>query len=79
MNWKDYIVAEPEVLIGKPVPKRKRLAVERILDRLPVGWRRELGHLLLRLRPFAESWALERQLFVAGFDGFRKRVPLTVA
>jgi hypothetical protein len=79
MNWRYYIVAEPEVRIGKPVPKGKRMAIERILDRLRVGWRRELGQLLLCLRPFAESWALERQLLVVGFDGFRKRAPLTVA
>ncbi|MEW6220380.1 MAG: DUF433 domain-containing protein [Thermodesulfobacteriota bacterium] len=38
MNWKDYIVADPEVLAGKPVIKGTRLSVELILDRLADGW-----------------------------------------
>ena len=38
MNWKDYIVADPEVLLGKPVIKGTRLSVELILDRLADGW-----------------------------------------
>jgi len=38
MNWKNYIVADPEILVGKPVIKGTRLSVELILDRLADGW-----------------------------------------
>ena len=41
MNWKDYIVVDPEVLAGKPVVKGTRLSVELILDRLADGWSEE--------------------------------------
>jgi len=38
MNWKDIIVADPNVLVGKPVLKGTRLPVELILNRLADGW-----------------------------------------
>lgn len=38
MNWKNYIVADPEVLAGKPIVKGTRLSVYLILDRLADGW-----------------------------------------
>ena len=38
MNWKDYIVTDPEVLAGKPIVKGSRISVELILDRLADGW-----------------------------------------
>ena len=38
MNWQDYITADPKVLIGKPVIKGTRLAVEFILDLMAQGW-----------------------------------------
>lgn len=38
MAWQDRIVANPEVLVGKPVVKGTRLAVEFILDLLAQGW-----------------------------------------
>jgi uncharacterized protein (DUF433 family) len=38
VNWKDYIVADPDVLVGKPAIKGTRLSVELILDRLADGW-----------------------------------------
>lgn len=38
MNWRDYIVTDPEVLAGKPALKGTRLSVELILDRLADGW-----------------------------------------
>jgi uncharacterized protein (DUF433 family) len=41
MNWKDYVVVDPEVLVGKPVIKGTRLSVELILDRLGDGWSEE--------------------------------------
>lgn len=38
MNWKDRIAANPKVLVGKPVIKGTRLAVEFIIDLLAGGW-----------------------------------------
>ena len=36
--WEDRISADPAVLVGKPVIKGTRLAVEFILDLLAQGW-----------------------------------------
>jgi uncharacterized protein (DUF433 family) len=41
MNWRDYIVSDPEILVGKPAVKGTRLSVEMILDRLADGWSAE--------------------------------------
>ena len=38
MNWQDHITADPTVLVGKPVIKGSRLAVEFILELLSEGW-----------------------------------------
>ena len=38
MNWKEHIVSDKAVLLGKPVIKGTRLSVEFILDRLANGW-----------------------------------------
>ncbi len=38
MNWQDYIAVDPEVLVGKPVVRGTRLAVEFILDLMAQGW-----------------------------------------
>ena len=38
MNWQDYIVADPAVLVGKPVIKGTRLSVELILNLISQGW-----------------------------------------
>ncbi len=38
MNWRDHIVSDPEILVGKPVVKGTRLSVELVLDRLADGW-----------------------------------------
>ena len=52
MNWRDYIVSDPEILIGKPVVKGTRLSVDLILDRLADGWTAEdLFHSYPRLTP----------------------------
>jgi uncharacterized protein (DUF433 family) len=32
MNWREHIVVDPKVLVGKPIIKGTRLAVEFILD-----------------------------------------------
>jgi uncharacterized protein (DUF433 family) len=41
MNWREYIVSDPEVLVGKPSVKGTRLSVELVLERLADGWTAE--------------------------------------
>ncbi|MCS7040825.1 MAG: DUF433 domain-containing protein [Verrucomicrobiae bacterium] len=41
MNWHDYITADPAVLVGKPVIRGTRLAVEFVLGLLAQGWKEE--------------------------------------
>jgi uncharacterized protein (DUF433 family) len=38
MEWQNRIVVDPNVLVGKPVIKGTRLAVEFIIDLLAQGW-----------------------------------------
>jgi uncharacterized protein (DUF433 family) len=38
MNWKDRIVVDPEILVGKPIIKGTRISVELLLDRVADGW-----------------------------------------
>lgn len=38
MDWRNRIVVNPDVLVGKPVIKGTRLAVEFIIDLLAQGW-----------------------------------------
>ena len=37
-DWKDHIVVDPEILVGKPIIKGTRISVELIMDRLADGW-----------------------------------------
>ncbi len=41
MRWQDRIVIDPNVLVGKPVIKGTRIAVELVLDALGRGWSSE--------------------------------------
>lgn len=38
MNWQERIIIDPEILVGKPVVKGTRLAVEFIIDLLANEW-----------------------------------------
>jgi len=38
MKWQDRITIDPQVLVGKPVVKGTRIAVEFIVDLLGRGW-----------------------------------------
>ncbi|MDP1698241.1 MAG: DUF433 domain-containing protein [Xanthomonadaceae bacterium] len=38
MNWRDHIVSDPAILVGKPTIKGTRISVELLLDRLADGW-----------------------------------------
>lgn len=40
-DWKDRIVVDPDILVGKPVIKGTRISVDLILDRLADGWTME--------------------------------------
>ena len=40
-NWKDFIVSDPQILIGKPIIKGTRLSVDFILELLSQGWTEE--------------------------------------
>jgi uncharacterized protein (DUF433 family) len=41
MDWYDRIVVDPKILVGKPVIKGTRIAVEFIVDLLANGWTHE--------------------------------------
>ena len=41
MAWKDRVTVDPKVLLGKPVIKGTRLAVEFIVGLLADGWTNE--------------------------------------
>ena len=41
MKWEDRIVIDPGILVGKPVVKGTRLAVEFIVDLMAQGWSEE--------------------------------------
>jgi uncharacterized protein (DUF433 family) len=38
MNWEERITVDPKVLVGKPVVRGTRWAVEFIIDLLAQGW-----------------------------------------
>ena len=38
MNWKDHVVVDPKVLVGKPIIRGTRISVELLMDRLADGW-----------------------------------------
>ena len=38
MNWRDRIIVDPNVLVGKPVIKGTRIAVELVVSHMAQGW-----------------------------------------
>ncbi len=38
MNWRDYIISDNNILLGKPIIKGTRISVEIILELLESGW-----------------------------------------
>ena len=38
MTWQDHIVIDPKILVGKPVIRGTRIAVEFVIDLLGRGW-----------------------------------------
>lgn len=41
MDWRQCIHSDPDILLGKPVVKGTRLAVDFLLDLFAAGWTRE--------------------------------------
>ncbi|MBI3695419.1 MAG: DUF433 domain-containing protein [Acidobacteria bacterium] len=41
MNWQDRISVDPKILVGKPVVKGTRIAVELVVDLMAQGWTQE--------------------------------------
>ena len=41
MNWRDRIVVDPQILVGKPTVRGTRIAVELVADLLAQGWTHE--------------------------------------
>jgi uncharacterized protein (DUF433 family) len=42
MDWKKYIHSDPEILMGKPVVKGTRLAVDFLMGLFAAGWTEQL-------------------------------------
>jgi uncharacterized protein (DUF433 family) len=42
MEWKEYIVSDRNILLGKPVIKGTRISIELILELLSSGWTEEM-------------------------------------
>ena len=38
MNWKDHIISDKQILLGKPTIKGTRISVEHIVGLLAQGW-----------------------------------------
>ena len=38
MDWKDYIISDKKVLLGKPIIKGTRISVEHVVGLLAQGW-----------------------------------------
>jgi uncharacterized protein (DUF433 family) len=38
MNWREYIISDEQILLGKPTIKGTRISVELLLELLAAGW-----------------------------------------
>lgn len=63
MRWQEHIVVDPEILVGKPVVRGTRLAVEFIIDLMGRGWTEEQ---LLQNYPGLSPEAIRACLLYAG-------------
>jgi uncharacterized protein (DUF433 family) len=41
MNWRERIVLDPKILVGKPIIQGTRISVEFVIDLLGRGWTTE--------------------------------------
>jgi len=67
MDWKKYIHSDPEILMGKPVVKGTRLAVDFLMGLFAAGWTEQL---ILENYPTLNSEAL-RAVFAYAADCLR--------
>jgi uncharacterized protein (DUF433 family) len=42
MDWREHIVSDKEVLLGKPTIKGTRISIELILELLSTGWTEDM-------------------------------------
>lgn len=63
VNWRERIIVDPNVLVGKPVIKGTRISVELILDRLSDGW--SLDDILVSYPHISRDDVLAALAFVA--------------
>ncbi len=76
MNWKDRIVIDPNVLVGKPVIKGTLIAVAFIVELLAEGWTHE--H-ILKNYPHLTTEDIQAALhYASDMMKQEKRYPLTV-
>jgi uncharacterized protein (DUF433 family) len=52
MDWRERIIVDPNILVGKPIIKGTRISVEFVIDHLARGWTveqilKEYDHLTL--------------------------------
>lgn len=53
MNWQEYIISDPKILIGKPIIKGTRISVELILELFSLGFGKI--YLTINSQPFPFS------------------------
>jgi uncharacterized protein (DUF433 family) len=70
MDWHDYIRSDPRILVGKPVVKGTRLAVEFILGLFAAGWSEDE---VLENYPSLTAEGL-RAVFAYAAEGLGRRV-----
>lgn len=76
MSWQDRIDVDPAILVGKPIIKGTRIAVEFLLELLAEGWSREE---IERNYPFLTADDIQAALHYAAEALKRERVfPLAV-
>lgn len=64
MDWEDRISVDPKVLVGKPVIKGTRIAVEFLMELLAEGWSHEQI-----LKSYPHLTADDIQAVTERFDG----------
>jgi len=80
MTWREHIVVDPAVLVGKPIVKGTRISVELVLDRLADGWSHDdilaaypqltREQVLAAVRFASELFKQERFVAAAKVDGW---------
>ena len=77
MDWRERIVVDPNILVGKPIIKGTRISVEFVIDLLARGWTveqilKEYDHLALEDIQACLSYAGELVREEKGFIRFSR-------